>query len=218
MGTPIGSRLREGRKKVPPLIVELVGVAGVGKTTVAGLLCQRSSAVLPVEMPLYRNIWQMPFFVRNTCLSLPWFVKLAQQRKSGWLSRREMAWAVILEGWPRALKERSSNGETVLLLDQGPVFLLAKLGEFGPGVLASYVAQNWWSRQYRQCAGAIDMVIWLDAPDEVCAERIRRREKWHEVKDAPDEIIIEFERRYRMAYERVIAQLTGAGKGPGCSA
>jgi hypothetical protein len=214
MGAPVGSRPREGRKKVPPLIVELVGVAGVGKTTLAGLLCQRSSAVLPVEMPCYRNIGQMPFFVRNTCLSLPWFVKLARQRQSGWFSRSEVAWSVILEGWPRALRERSSNGADVLLVDQGLVFLLARLGEFGPGVLASREAQNWWSRMYRQCAGALDMVIWLEAPDEVCAERIRCRDKWHEVKDAPDTTILEFERRFRMAYERVLAGLTGADMGP----
>jgi shikimate kinase len=214
MGTFVDGRPREDRKGVRPLVVELVGLAGVGKTTLTGLLSQRSSAVLPVEMPYYRDIQQMSFFVRNTYVSLPWFVKLARHRQAGWFSRSELAWFVILEGWPRSLRERPSNGEAALLLDQGPVFLLATLDEFGPGVLARREAQNWWSRMYRQCAGALDMVIWLDAPNEVCAQRIRRREKWHMVKDAPDETIFEFAERFRTAYERVIARLADAGVGP----
>ena len=197
-----------------PPIVELVGPAGVGKTTLTQALSRRSRAVLPVPPPYYRRIRQVPFFVRNTFLSLPSFVELAGHRRLGWPSRREMAWMVILEGWPGALRQQSSQGEAILLLDQGPVFLLAVLDAFGPGVLASREAQGWWSRMYRQWAAALDIVFLLDAPDEVCAKRIRGREQWHIVKYAPDETLFEFQARFRQAYERVIARLTSAGAGP----
>ena len=197
-----------------PPIVELVGPAGVGKTTLTQVLSRRRRAVLPVPLPNYRSISQVPFFVRNTFLSLPSFVELAGHRRLGWPSRREMAWMVILQGWPSALRQQSSQGEAILLLDQGPVFLLAVLDAFGPGVLASREAQNWWARMYRQCSAALDIVFLLDAPNGVCAERIRGREQWHIVKNAPDETIFEFQARFRQEYERVIARLTGGGAGP----
>ncbi len=62
----------------------------------------------------------------------------------------------------------------------------------------------------RRWAGRLDAVVWLDAPDEVLARRIRGREKPHRMKACSDEEISAFLARYREAYEGVLSELRAA--------
>ena len=217
---------------MPPLIVELVGPAGAGKSTLTQALNWRSSRVLPIVHPCYRNIGQAPFFARNSLLALPTLAALAAQhhplmvgtwKRSGanaipafrdgdWLSRREIAWMVILTGWHTVLRRQGSVGKDVVVLDQGPVYLLTELHAFGSRVLASRPAKEWWARMYEQWADTLDLVIRLDADDEVLAQRIRARVQCHIVKDESDEKISEFLGQFRTAYDTVISRLLASSR------
>ena len=189
-------------------IVELVGLAGAGKSTIAGALDQCSHQILLAEPPYSRRIRDIPFFAWNTFLLLPTLVHLwCTNQGSRWLSRQEIASMVILLGWHRRLRRSSSNRCQVIVLDQGPICSLMLLQLFGPETLRSAGAKKWWNRVCRRWADTLDTMIWLDAPTATLIERVRAREKWHGVKDKSEAEAFEYLERYREAYRRVIACL-----------
>ena len=61
---------------------------------------------------------------------------------------------------------------------------------------------------FNQWAQTLDLVIWLDAPEEILIERIRSRDKWHPVKESPAQEMRDYLLRYQSAYEHVISQLS----------
>jgi hypothetical protein len=104
----------------------------------------------------------------------------------------------------RLLGRESEKGYRALMMDEGGVFGLAKLQAFA-GNPDSF---NWMSGLLNRMAPTLDTVIWLDAPDNVLAQRIRAREKPHRAKYLPDSEITDHLVRYRVAFERVVAELT----------
>jgi hypothetical protein len=120
---------------------------------------------------------------------------------------------VILKGWHRVLRQISKDG-MIVILEHGPVFLLAQLREFGPECLRNQSAEQWWKTMYTQWAAALDMVVWLDTADTYLVERIRNRDKWHVVKGKTKPEVLEFLVHYRVAYEQIISMLTANRSGP----
>jgi shikimate kinase len=197
----------------PLRVVELVGAAGAGKTSLIQALSRRSRRILIGAPPDVRAVASIPFYVRNILLLMPTLLRV-HQHNSRRLTRREIAWMAMLKGWDDVMARGLSSDGTVIVLDQGPVFLLAQLHWFGPESLRSQSAKEWWDRTYKQWADILDVVVWLDASDPILVERIRTRDKWHLVKEQPEPDVIEFLARYRAAYEQVISVLTGNGSGP----
>lgn len=197
----------------PSLVVELVGPAGAGKTALLRTLSQRNKKILTGARPQVRRVGHIPFFVRNVLLLLPTFLHL-YQHNSRWLTRREFAWMAILKGWPHVLGQEVSNEGTVVVLEHGPVFILANLLYFGPESLKGRSAEKWWRSMYTHWASILDMVVWLDASETILLERIRARNKWHRVKEKSEPEVFKFLSRYRAAYEQVISELTADGGGP----
>ena len=198
----------------PHLIVELVGPAGAGKTTLAQALNQCSRNTLISIPPYFRRIEHIPFFARNTLLLSPTLLHLYFTKDGRWLTPKEMAWMVTLKGWHRALGRQASHNGTITLLDQGPVFMLAWLYGFGPKNLRGQSAKKWWSSTSKQWADTLDMVIELDTSDTILLERIRTRGKWHSVKGQSEAEVFEFLAHWRAAYEQVLSALTADGRGP----
>jgi broad-specificity NMP kinase len=197
-----------------PLIVELAGPAGAGKTTLAKALKQRSERILTCAPPYFRTIGHIPFFARNIILSMPTFFHLYQNNNGRWFTPREIAWLVTLKGWHRVLARQVSGNDKVIVLDQGPVFMLAWLYGFGPERLKSHIAKTWWDTMYKQWADALNIVIWLDTSDMTLVERIRARDVWHGVKEKSNSDACEFLARWRAANEQVLSALTAEAKGP----
>jgi hypothetical protein len=116
-----------------------------------------------------------------------------------------------LEAWLHLL-ERSPEANTITIFDHGPIYRLTLLREFGPEIVHSQPYARWWARLLRRWTEALDMAIWLDAPNRALLDRIRARERWHSVKDADDREADEFLSRHRTVLEEAIATVGRDGQ------
>lgn len=192
------------------VVAEIVGPAGAGKSTLTKVLRERDGS-----LRTGLSVWGLPptLLCLNAFLSLPRFVGLYRSR--GRIRRDEVKLIVRLSALHQLLGRESSKNYRTLLLDEGTIFALVKLLAFGDkpksnrdGGARSNHLDAWTQSLLNRWARRLDAVIWLDAPDEVLAERIRTRGKAHRVKDKTDEEIYAFLARYRESYERVISELT----------
>lgn len=197
--------LSSGRRAIPRL-VEIVGPAGAGKTTLSQVLSQRSDQLHLANFPNVRNILNSPFFIWNALQIAPALLGLSRQNGRK-LTRREFVWLSILNGWPSLLK-KELKGNKIILLDQGPIFLLTDTSEFGPACLRSPKADIFWHSLFSRWAALLDTIVWLDLSDADLLERIRSRDKDHPVKNKSIEITFEFLARFRKGYTRVISNMS----------
>lgn len=195
------------------LVVELVGPAGAGKTTLSQGLSRSSEWILVGTPPYVRSIKDTPFFVGNCLMLMPMLLRLRRSNCRR-LTRREIAWMATLNGWPAVLKRTLKRQSEVMLLDQGPVFLAAQLHVLGPASLSSELTETWWTGVYGRWSAILDLVVCLDTSDAILLERIRTRPKWHLMKDRPEPEVFEFLAHYRLTYERMISMLTADSSGP----
>jgi len=197
--------------KTSSLITELVGPAGAGKTTFMQALKQRSNRIQTSALPDSRSIKGIPFFARNTLSLLPILICLYRNNDGRWPVPRDIARMVILEGWHRELGRQASNNN-LIVLDQGPVYILAGLCSLGSENLKSQSAKKWRDRMYKQYADTLDVVIWLDTCDTTLIERIHARHKEHVVKNISISEGIDFLARCRLAFEEVLSVLTAESR------
>jgi deoxyadenosine/deoxycytidine kinase len=190
------------------MVAEIVGPAGAGKSTLTQVLRERDGS-----LRTGLSVWGLPpaLLCLNAVLSLPRFVGLYRSR--GRIRRDEVKLIVRLSALHQLLGRESYKNYRTLLLDEGTIFALVKLLAFGDKVNSSGSGRSnhldaWTQSLLHRWARRLDAVIWLDAPDEILAERIRSRGKAHRVKDKSDEEIYAFLARYRDSYERVISELT----------
>jgi len=197
----------------PFLIMELVGPAGAGKTTLSRVLTHRNPMFQIGSDIELRKTKYVTVILRNTISLLPIFLR--QLRNGRWFTWDEIKALVYLEGWPGVLRQEAANGDTTILLDHGPVFKLATLNEFGPEKLKTDGFEIWWNNKFHQWASTLDIVIWLDAPDPVLEKRINLRDQRHTVKGKTESEVVHFLARYRKSYEQILAKLrTDDGHGP----
>lgn len=193
-------------KEKKPRLVEIVGPAGAGKTTLCNMLSSFGHIHLS-NFPDVRKVVNAPFFIFSGFRVLPLVLQMLRFREEK-LTRREFAWLSILSSWPMVLQNELKSNEDVIILDQGPVYLLSEMSLIGPEFLKAERAQQVWGAWYRQWAATLDAIVWLDAPDECLINRIRSREKDHVVKDASPQEVIKFLESYRRVYERVFSELS----------
>jgi adenylate kinase family enzyme len=187
-------------------VVEIVGPAGAGKTTLSQALNCHTESIRLENFPNVRKVADAPFFISNGLQLIPSLLRLYQPN-SRQLSRREFAWMTILNGWSALLHRESIDGNKVIILDQGPIYLLAEMRLFGPEYLRQKFAEKLWQDLYTRWSVTLHLVIWLDAGDDVLLERIRTRQQEHIVKTESATVVHEFLDRYRTEYEFILSIL-----------
>ena len=182
------------------VVAEIVGPAGAGKSSLTKVLRERDGS-----LRTGLSVWGLPptLLCLNAVLSLPRFVGLYRSRGS--VRRDEVKLIVRLSALHQLLGRESSKNYRTLLLDEGTIFALVKLLAFGDKAQSNGNGRSnhldaWTQSLLNRWARRLDAVIWLDAPDEVLAERIRSRGKAHRVKDKSDAEIFAFLARYRESY------------------
>jgi hypothetical protein len=189
-----------------PRVVEVVGPAGAGKTSLCQAMVQSSQGFHESCFPDVRKLREAPFFVWNGLQLLPKILRL-MMRGGRRLSRRGFAWLCILNGWPTVLQKEMRTHGKVIVLDQGPVFLLTEICELGPDSRYAKSARKMWRPFYGKWASVLDAIVWLDTQDGFLLQRIRNRDKAHPVKDESAEKAIGFLDHYRAAYEHSLSLL-----------
>jgi thymidylate kinase len=196
-----------------PRLVELVGLAGVGKTTLTNALFQQKQQHFSRKIVLPR-----PLIVRHALAHSMTFLPhyLRSWPRTSWFSQAELRSMVYLSAWPVALAQQQM-AVTTQLMDLGPIYRLAYLQEFGSALTQSAPFASWQAAQIAQWRKLLDLVIVLDAPDVVLQSRIDRRSKKHVVKAGTVAQSATFFRRYRAAYHDILAHITpqeGTADGP----
>ncbi len=189
-----------------PIIAELVGPAGAGKSALSERLVGRVGA-------LRASVWLLPrgWWLLNAVRSLPVLAALCLDTRS--LPWEDMRKFVRLRTLRQLLARRAARRAPLVVLDEGPVFALAYTRLFGYARWRADLPAPWWRRALREWMGALDLVVLLDAPDAVLARRIRTRAKEHRVKQSSDAEIDAFTATYRSAFSLVLDTLvpeTGA--------
>jgi hypothetical protein len=191
-----------------PLVVELVGPAGAGKTALLRALGRDPRVLTGIRIDRVRHLLEM--LVHGAVLLPTGLALLGHGPALLWYGLLHF---VRLRTLPRAVARASRRErDGVILLDEGPIFSLGRLSVFqhaneGHGRLARR-----WRIELDRWTTRLDVVVWVDAPDPVLIERIRSRRKDHRVKSGTPEEVAGFLERYRRAYGEVLAALRASGR------
>jgi thymidylate kinase len=183
-------------------VVELVGPAGAGKTTLA--------RALPADVRADLTLWGLPttLLMVGAVAVIPTVAAVARRRRP--LRGPAISQMIRLRALRDAVERSAADDVRLVVLDEGPVFALSWLDVFhardgDPGWA------RWRRAVIREWASRLDVVVRLDADDGELARRIRTREKPHPIKHCSDGEIFDFLARFRRAFDRVIAELRAAG-------
>ena len=207
------SPLRElengGNLSIPrrPWAIEIGGPAGAGKTTLLKALADRHP-IITADARL-RRVRDLPTIAGNMFSFLPTYLKLF--RGTRWFTWTETRSMTYLKSWLRDLSLRPNGSSAITVFDHGPIFRLVILREFGPDVTRSPQFQSWWADVLHEWSAALNLVVWLDAPDELLIQRIRERPRWHRFKATTEEEAFRFMLDYRKSCEELISRLTANG-------
>jgi hypothetical protein len=113
----------------------------------------------------------------------------------------------------RILRRKANSPAGTIIVDEGPIYSFCRvLLALGVGVGVPVLAvPRAWRISLERWGRALDLIVWIDGPDEVLTERIRQRPKEHRVKESNDSDVHEFLRQFRTAYRDVLRQLRVAG-------
>ncbi|HXV85057.1 MAG TPA: hypothetical protein VD793_00080 [Gemmatimonadales bacterium] len=206
---PLTSRRTRPRQRPAgfrqPRLVELVGPAGAGKSTLARALPARDWDMAGL------TLWGLPrrFLLAAALALIPTAARAA-------LRGRPLRWGELVQmarlgALRREVRRTVARGDRLILLDEGPVFGLGWLEVFFPRN-GDTAREAWRHRTVRTWAACLDLVVQVDAPDSVLADRIRTRAKPHMVKHRPDDEVFGFTARFRRALDHAVADLKHAGR------
>lgn len=177
-----------------------MGLAGSGKTTLTRGLCARDAGVR-AGMGIGKLGHLVPSVRSLGRLAPTWAL---HHRDDRWLDRREMRSIARLETWVRTLERGGAPAAETIVFDHGPLYRLARLDEFGPSVTGDPAFRRWWTGMHRYWLGALDLVVRLEAPDDVLLDRVDRRGHWYLSEEQEAAARLEFLDRYRRAFDRVL--------------
>lgn len=200
--------LRDGAAPGRP-VIELVGPAGAGKSTVRALVhVALGAAGAPAAGGERSHARTAALALRHAADWLPPAAALVRLSPSR--ARRLFRHVVRLRTLAAELPRLRAAAPGALLLDEGPVFSLALLSRAcelaAVPALARYLEASlatWGTR--------LDVVVYLDAPDAVLARRIDARAKAHRLKGRSDDELRAFLRWYRHHYAAVTHELAARG-------
>ena len=188
------------------LVVELVGIAGAGKSTLYRALQKKATWFLFEHIPSIWDFSNIPFYVKNIISLIPVLIKLLG-KGNRFLNVRELVCMAILNDWSIDLmRNKADNGGKTIVIDQGPISMIAYLQLKGPLSLKNSNIQWWWDKVFEQWIQTIDLVVWLDISYETSIYRINNRPQKHSLKGKTYQESCDVLTKYRTKYEEVLSK------------
>lgn len=190
--------------------IEIVGVAGTGKSTLTRTLCAQYAGCRVADSLHTRVPGHWPYVAHSLPRVLPLVARSAWNRPA-W-SWDEIKFVIYVSEWDRFLRRRPEHRTGVTVLDQGPIFALARLLWGKKPVTKGGPFEIWLQRMVERWTAELDAIVWLVAPDEALLARINHREQRHEAKGKPVPEGLELIELHREAYGRLLELVTGLGR------
>lgn len=205
--------MKVGKPQRPPgpVLVEILGVAGSGKSSLTRAL---------TDNPGWRRgdfiHTRKPEHLAHVLRALPRLLPMIADNI--WRPPR-LSWAdfkllVYVSEWNRHFNRSPGFQGTVTVLDQGPLYALVRLRAQNRGISDRASFRTWWEAMVTRWVAELDSVVWLDAPDDVLLGRIHQRDQSHATKGGPDTTGREFVTRYRGLFHEVLDRIDAAGAPP----
>jgi len=191
-----------------PIVGEIAGPSGAGKSTVSALL---NGADQNVVAGL--TVCKLPrlSLAASGVRSIPDITRLIMERRR--IDEHELKQVVRMHAFGRQLRPHArSGGHGAVFFDEGVVFALAKLRADINVANMSKAMRRWEAKMIEEWGRVLDLVVWIDAPNDVLLERIRMRTKEHRMKDRPEAEVFGFLENYRSAYRAILSGLQSNGK------
>lgn len=194
---PIGAPWRQTNR---PIVVSLVGLSGAGKSSL-GRALTRLDAELRVRprVPWWRYLASVPPLI-------PTFVNL--HRPFRHVLGKEMKRFLRLHALHRLTQE--TRDCSILVFDEGPVYLLARMLVYGGENIQTRGFEQSWRHAIAMWASELHAIVWLQAPENVLAARLRTR-RHHPFGTCDDKVVSTRFRAYNDAFTRVFDELAAAG-------
>jgi hypothetical protein len=183
----------------------VVGLPGAGKTTVVdALISGREPVFRLIRLKRFQNAWLVA--LSALCVAVPFFSQFRQIRRRRWVKFWLMVQVTALA---RIVSRDRTSGPVVLLLDQGPAYMLGILQR----LLSDEAGRNgaaferFWTTSIDSWTRILDLVVYLDASDDVLYHRIGGRHKRHRVKELGREEASERFRSWRDSRHLILEQL-----------
>jgi AAA domain len=192
--------------------IEIVGVAGAGKSTLTRALLGRYPQCRVADSLHTRMPSHWPYVAHSLPRALPLVARSGARRPA--LSWDEIKFVIYVTEWARYLRAREEHRYGVTILDQGPIFALARLLWGKKPVTQGAPFEAWLRQMVERWSVELDAILWLVAPDDTLLERINHREQRHEAKGKPVPEGLELIELHREAYAQLLELLTALGRPP----
>jgi shikimate kinase len=186
-----------------PHIVELAGVAGAGKSTLLRAMMARNGNIRP--FPLLPKIYYLPSLLGIYRKWLPLY--LIKLRTSRWFTMQEIRNMGYLDTRLSYIRATNRIRQNIYVLDPGSVYWLSSLQGLGPQITKNPNYQSWWKNKFEQWSSALDAIIWLDSPEDLCLQRVLSRDEWHVIKELPVDNALREIKCYRDWYSQIIPDM-----------
>ena len=192
--------------------IEIVGVAGTGKSTLTRTLVDRDPGNRVVDSLHTRARAHWAYVAHSVPGVLPLIARSVRARPG--FDWEETKFIVYVTEWRRFLRSDCRDDRGLLILDQGPIFALARLLWGGKPVTATREFERWLDEQVSGWSLELDGIVWLVAPEKVLLERINEREQEHEAKGRSLREGLDVLSAHQGAYEVLFERLEALGKPP----
>jgi hypothetical protein len=133
---------------------------------------------------------------------------LTKYRQTKWFTLMQTRNIGYLDTWISTIRSHNRSEEAIVIIDPGAVYWLSDLGELGPEITRHPQFRQSWNAWLEQWSAALNVIIWLDAPEELCVERVMTREEYHHIKTFTFEKGVQELKRFREEYRRIIPLMT----------